>query len=111
MQVNYDRGIGYTEDDYTLFIDPETDRLALFNHAVNENPDIDRVTWTMDEYQEVSGLLVPARMTFYPGWNPDDPGEGASFTIEDVQFDTARPDDALYQAPADAVIDDGDDGH
>lgn len=63
------------------------------------------MTWTFDEWQEVEGLLVPAQMTFYAGWNPDDPGDGASFTIEDVKLEAKRPKADLYKAPEDAVID------
>ncbi len=50
-------------------------------------------------------------MTFYMGWNPDDPGDGASCTIEDVAFSTKTPDPAIYQPPANAVIDDSPAGH
>ena len=77
VSVGYKKGIGHTdEDEYKLFIDPDTNQLALFHHSVSENPDIDRVTWTIDELQKVNGLLVPAKMTFYPGWNPENPGDG-----------------------------------
>ncbi len=106
VNVGYERGIGHSdEDDYAVFIDPDTSRIALIHHSVTENPDIDRVTWTFDEWQEVEGLFVPAQMTFYAGWNPDDPGDGASFTIEDVKLEAKRPKADLYKAPEDAVID------
>ena len=106
VNVGYERGIGHTdEDDYVVFVDSDTNRIALIHHSVTENPDIDRVTWTFDEWQEVEGLLIPAQMTFYAGWNPDNPGDGASFTIEDVKLDMKRPKSSLYKAPADAVID------
>jgi hypothetical protein len=99
VQVGYDRGIGHSaEDDYTLFIDPDTNRLALINHSVTET-DVERVTWVFDEWQEVNGLVVPSRMTFHQGWNPENPGDGATFTITDVEFDTAAPDPAIYAAP------------
>ena len=74
-----------------VFIDPDTHRIALINHSVTENPDIDRVTWTFDEFQKVEGLLIPAKMTFYAGWNPDNPGDGASFTIEEVSSKRSDP--------------------
>ena len=58
----------------------------------------------------MSGLLVPARVTFYAGWNPDDPGEGATFTVEDAVLGTTPPDPAIYVPPADAVVGDGPSG-
>ena len=112
VNVGYERGVGHTdEDDYVVFIDPDTHRIALINHSVTENPDIDRVTWTFDEFQKVEGLLIPAKMTFYAGWNPDNPGDGASFTIEEVKLETKRPKASLYKAPANAVIDDSPEEH
>jgi hypothetical protein len=67
LNVSYGDGIGHTaEDEYQLFIDPESNQLALINHSVTETG-VERVTWTFDEWQEVNGLLVPAKMTFYPG--------------------------------------------
>jgi len=104
LHVSYDRGTGYTsKDDYNVFVDPRTDRVALINHSVTENPDIDRVTWVFDRWQRVDGLLVPSQMTFFAGWNPEDPGDGATFTVEDVVFSKIAPDAGLYTRPADAV--------
>jgi hypothetical protein len=106
-RVSYRRGTGYTsKDDYTLFVDPADDRLALIHHSVTENPDVDRVTWVFEEWQTVDGLVVPARMTFHPGWNPEDSGPGHSFTIEDVRFSLESPDPSLYAPPAGAEIED-----
>lgn len=104
VQVRFAEGIGHSnEDDYNLFIDPKTNRLALINHSVTEIG-IDRVTWTFDEWQWVDGLLVPARVTYYGGWNPDDPGDGSTYVIEDVAFDLNPPAADFYAPPANAVI-------
>jgi len=106
VQVGYRPGIGHSsEDDYTVFIDPATRRLALIHHSVTENPDVDRVTWTFDAWQRIDGLLVPSKMTFYPGWNRDEPGDGASFSIDDVILSATPPAPELYRPPAEAVID------
>ncbi len=105
VHVGYVSDTGHSsEDDYILFIDPETNRLALINHSVTEIG-LERVTWVFDEWQEVNGLVVPSRMTFYQGWNPENPGDGATFTITDVTFGTTAPDRALYAPPASAVLD------
>ena len=105
LEVRYQAGVGYSsEDDFVVFIDPKTDRLALIHHSVTESPDVERVTWVFDDWQRVSGLIIPARMTFYSGWNPDDPGKGASFTVENAQLSTQAPNPAIYNPPAGAVI-------
>lgn len=104
VQIGYESGVGHSdEDDFTLFVDPDTDRLAIINHSVTETG-IERVTWVFDEWQQVDGLLIPAKMTFHAGWNPDDPGEGASFTIEEAAFSNEPPNPSIYEPPADAVI-------
>lgn len=110
--VGYKRGTGYTSsDDYVLLIDPVTDRLALIHHSVTEVPDVDRVTWVFNEWQEVDGLLVPALLTFYPGWNPEDPGEGSVTVIRNVSFSDDSPDPSIYNPPDEAVIDDSPEIH
>lgn len=105
VQVRYETGVGHTsEDDYIVFIDPETNRLALIHHAVTESPDVERVTWVFDEWQQVNGLTIPARMTFYGGWNPENPGQGASFKIEKASLTQQAVDPAIYDPPNGAVI-------
>lgn len=104
VSVGYERGTGHSsEDDYTLFIDPETDRLALINHSVTEIG-VERVTWVFDAWQEIDGLLVPSRMTYHEGWNPESPGDGATFTIEDATLSRTPPDRTRYDEPEGATI-------
>lgn len=106
IKVGYKSGTGHTsKDDYHLLIHPESNKLALINHAVTELPDVERVTWVFNEWQNVNGLLVPSKLTFYPGWNPDDPGKGATYTVEDVKFSTVAPDKSIYDPPDSAVMD------
>ena len=67
--VRYATGIGHScEDDYAVIIDPGTNRPALIQHSVTASADVDRVTCPFDEWQRVSGLSVPARLTFYAAW-------------------------------------------
>ncbi|MEM9419511.1 MAG: hypothetical protein AAGA25_10750 [Planctomycetota bacterium] len=103
--VGYEQGIGSTaEDDYVLLVDPDTDRLYAIHHSVTETG-VERVTWVFNEWQEQDGLLAPAQLTFYVGWNPSDPGEGAVTQVSELDFRTQRPDAAIYRVPADATID------
>jgi len=105
LNVGFNKGTGFTsKDSYAVFIDPETDLLALIHHSVSELG-VDRVTWVFDEWQEVDGILVPAKFTYYPGWNPDDPGEGAVTLIRNVEFSRTSPAPSIYNPPANAQID------
>ncbi|MBB6429546.1 hypothetical protein [Algisphaera agarilytica] len=103
--VGYEQGIGSTaEDDYVLLIDPESDRLFAIHHSVTETG-VERVTWVFNDWQEQDGLFAPARLTFYAGWNPDDPGQGAVTEVSELDFRTQRPNANIYRVPADATID------
>lgn len=98
--VGFKSDTGHTsEDEYVLLVDPETNRLALIHHSVTENPDIDRVTWIFDEWKKSSGLLMPARMTFLPGWNPQNHESGNSFVIENLSFSQNSPDPKQFIKP------------
>ncbi|WP_428389425.1 DUF6503 family protein [Mucisphaera sp.] len=104
IHIGYEDGVGHSaEDDYQLYIDPETDLVAVLNHSVTETG-VERVTWVYESYTEVDGLLLPAKLTFYPGWNPSDPGEGASYEISGIDLGTELPDANLYEAPSGAEI-------
>lgn len=112
VSIGYKKGTGYTsKDDYVLLIDPDTDRLALIHHSVTENADVERVTWVFDEWQEVEGLLVPAVLTFYPGWNPDESGEGFVTVVKNVSFSDDSPDPSIYNPPNGAVLDNSPEVH
>lgn len=105
ITVGYNKGTGHTsKDDFHLLLDPESNKLALINHSVTEIQ-VERVTWVFNEWQDVNGLLIPSKLTFYSGWNPDDPGKGATYTIEDVKLNSVAPEKSIYEPPANAVID------
>ena len=75
VNVSYNDGTGYSSDDeFVVYIDSDTHKLAFVNNSVSEIEAVERVTWVYDEWQEVDGLLVPAKISFYPGWKPGQPG-------------------------------------
>ena len=105
LRASYVDGVGHSDrDDYLLYIDPETHRLALIDHSVTETG-VERVTWTFDHWQEKGGLLVPAQMTFFVGAPADQaPEDGATFTIEDFQLSREPVDLGLYEPPVGATL-------
>jgi len=108
VSANYGAKVGFTsKDDYILYINPDTHVLKLINHSVTEPSNkAERVAWVFNEWQRVSNLLIPKRMTFYGGWKDGKPLEpGKSCTIENATFRTIAPDPKIYARPANAVID------
>lgn len=105
VTLYYQDGVGDVNDEYVLLVDRKTRQLAVINHTV-KGAGIERVTWEFNDWQKVEGLLVPQKLTFYPGWNPENPGEGKSATVSNVKVGKAAPDAALFAQPADAVASD-----
>lgn len=105
LEISYKAGTGYTsKDKYEVFIDKNTNQLALLNNTVAENPDVDIVTWVFNEWQTASGLAVPTKLTFIPGWKPENPDDGAEILVKDISFSTQATDPGIYNPPADAVV-------
>ena len=101
-RVTFANEVGHTaEDSYQLFVDPDTDRLHMIHHSVTELDRSLRVVWVFDEYQEVDGLLIARKLTYYPAWNDGDlEGDGAVTIIRDLDFSTDAPDPSLYAVPS-----------
>lgn len=108
LRASYVTGVGHSDrDDYLLYIDPKTHRLALIDHSVTETG-VERVTWIFDEWQRENGLLVPQTLTFYPGAPADQaPEDGAITTISEVKLGTKALDPSIYNPPKGAVITSG----
>lgn len=109
LTVTFGEGVGHSDDDnYVVFIEPETNRVALIHHNVTELYDeATRVTWVYNGYTEVNGLQIPSKLTFYQGWNENpDPATGATYTVENIELKKDRPDNSIYQAPETASIND-----
>jgi len=105
LNVGYRDGVGASaEDAYQLLIDPDTQRLVAVNHSVTEIG-IERVTWGFPAWQQVAGLIVPARLEFAKGWDPDATNDGAFTEVTDVSFDTNAPDPSLYRPQVGSTID------
>lgn len=115
VKITYDKGVGDTPDDnYVAYIDKETNRLKLVNYIVTYPPfmqgksidELERHAVAYDEWQEVDGLVVPKKISFYV-WSDEKLGEGpAGFMIfENVSFKDGSPDSALFSKPEGAEVD------
>ncbi|MEM7230457.1 MAG: hypothetical protein AAF432_16785 [Planctomycetota bacterium] len=111
-------GVSYADgdtadDDYVLFIDQQTRRLKLIHFTVTyaairgDTPvnEVPRKALVFDNWQDVDGLLLPQKATFY-GWADETlQGDGNSFTVTNaVGFET-RPNASIFDRPSDADID------
>lgn len=115
VKVTFDQGIGDTPDDnYVAYVDKDTNQLKLVHYIVTYPPlmqgkskeELERHAVVYDDWQEVGGLAVAKKMTFYE-WSDDNLGDTAigSMTVENVSFKKESPDPAIFQKPAGAVVD------
>jgi hypothetical protein len=115
VKVTYDKGIGDTPDDnYVAYIDKDTNQLKLSHYIVTYPPlmqgksidELERHAVVYDEWQEVEGLRVPKKISFYV-WSDNTLGDSAlgSIRFENVSFKKESPDPAIFQKPEGAVVD------
>lgn len=67
VRVGYEPGIGDANDTYTLYVDPETDRLRAIRYTVTYGgrPARGETLFYYDDYVTVDGLTVPTRFRGY----------------------------------------------
>jgi len=117
IAVSYRHGAGDTfEDDYVLYLDPTTHRLALIDFSVTYGPmrgdtaiaDLPRRSLEFVAWQEVQGLWVPQTLHYAPWQRTAEGGQraedGVQYTLSNVRFDAERPDAALFIAPEGAGV-------
>jgi len=109
VRFTYDAGVGESPDDvYVGYFETDSGQLRMLRYSVTFG-DIDRAepnsVLVFTEWQEVDGLVVPESGTFH-GWADGAPGEQvAEITYDDVDFETERPDDAMFAMPEGAEMD------
>lgn len=105
LNVGFGRGTGHHSepDEFAIYIDPQTKRVAMANYSVKEFG-LARVTWEYREWQTADGIVTPARVALLPGFEEEPTAEAKEATVENVAFETARPDAAIYAPPEGAVV-------
>jgi len=104
VRISYEPGVGLSpKDEYVAFFDQETHRLKLI-HFVPTFIGGPRRALVFEKHQRVEGLLVPSKATFYQ-WTNDGTtrGEGATYEIRKVSFESQLLGDKTFSPPTDAV--------
>ncbi len=115
VKISYNPGIGDTPDDnYVAYLDKETNRLKILHYIVTYPPlmqgksieELERHAAVYQQWQEVNGLIVPQKIVFFE-WSDDKLGDKivGSMTFENVSFKKKSPDQASFQKPEGAEID------
>jgi hypothetical protein len=114
LKITYAKGTGDTPDDYYIaYIDPDSKQLKLAIYivtypAMRQGKPVSQLephVIVFDEWQSVSGLLVPKKAQFYKWTGSDLEGSVlGALEYSHVQFLNEAPDPAKFQKPPDAVI-------
>ena len=115
VKFSFDQGVGDSpDDDYVAYFDKDTNQLVLVHYIVTYPPlmegksieELERHAVLYEEWQEVGGLTVPKKVTFY-GWNDDKPDDsfGGGMVFENVTFKEAPPDASSFTKPEGAAVD------
>jgi len=115
VKFTYDKGVGDTsDDDYIAYFDKETNRLEVLSYIVTYPPlmqgkskeELERHAAVYEEWQEVGGLLVPKKLSFYE-WKDENLGEESHGTMvfENVSLMGKRPEPSTFTKPEGAEVD------
>ena len=115
VKATYDPGVGDTpDDDYVAYLDKDTNQIVVLHYIVTYPPlmqgksveELERHAVVYEEWQEVDGLIVPKKLSFYE-WSDDKLGERpvGSMTFENVSFKKETPDSSVFQKPKGAIVD------
>lgn len=68
--------------------------------------ELERHAAVYEEWQEVDGLIVPKKISFY-AWSDDKLGESpvGSMSFESVSFKKESPDSSILQKPEGVIVD------
>ncbi len=110
VMISFDEGVGGSStDNYVPHFDPESGQLAFMKYTAtyrDQEPSTDFNSIAYEEWQEVDGLIVPARATFY-AWNEESSTFGdkrGELIFSEVHFDEEEPDPSLFSMPVGAEV-------
>ncbi len=108
LGVSFGAGVGDTnDDDYILFVDPDTRRLAAINFSITHDAvrgdaaiaDAPRKVLVFNAWQDVDGLLLPETLTFHAVEGGEVASDGATYRITNVGLSTEAPDPSIFVDP------------
>ena len=115
VKVTFDSNIGDTpDDDYVVYMDQETNEIKIVHYIVTYPPlmqgksidELERHAAVYEEWQEVDGLKVPKKISFYQ-WTDDKLADTSAgyMLFENVSFKKEAPDSTIFEKPEGAQVD------
>ncbi|MCJ8163214.1 hypothetical protein MKJ04_00060 [Pontibacter sp. E15-1] len=109
--ISFGSGVGETpEDQYQLFIDPATNRMAWLLYTItyfDKKQSDEFKALKFEDYKENQGLLFPTKLTSYKYENGQIGDLRYGFTFDGLALKKEQPDQAQFEKPENAEVDSG----
>ncbi len=105
-KVSYNQGVGdSSNDEYILYYDPQTNKMAWLAYTVTFNDQKKSDDWhyiKYDKWQEVNGLLLPEKITFWNVENNKPHDEKMDVKFDKITVTETMLDNSVFTKPAEA---------
>ncbi len=106
LKVSYNKGVGDSpEDEYILYFDPTTNKMAWLAYTVTFNDQKKSDDWhyiKYDKWQEVNGLLLPEKMVWFNVEKGKPKGKMMDIKFDKVTATETMLDASVFSKPAEA---------
>jgi hypothetical protein len=103
LKIGYDNGVGYSpKDEYILFSEPSTNQMAWLGYTVTGTSNKKSDTWSFikyDQWQEVNGLLLPEKLTWYTVENNEPTEKRNELIFSKVTMTETQLVDSVFAKP------------
>ena len=106
LKVSYNKGVGDSpEDEYILYFDPETNKMAWLAYTVTFKDQKKSDDWhyiKYDRWQDVNGLLLPEKLVWYNVENGKPKGKKMDVKFDKITATETMLDASVFAKPAEA---------
>jgi len=107
-KISFNDGIGDSpKDEYILYSDPETNQMAWLAYTVTymdgqKSDDFHYIKY--DTWQDVNGLQLPKKITWYNMENGKPKGERNDMRFKDISMTETILEPSVFEKPDNAVV-------
>ena len=106
LKVSYNKGVGDSpEDEYILYFEPDTNKMVWLAYTVTFKDQKKSDDWhyiKYDKWQDVNGLLLPEKLTWWNVENGKPKGEKMDIKFDKVTATETMLDAEVFAKPAEA---------
>lgn len=106
FKISYNDGVGdSSEDEYILYFDPETNKMSWLAYTVTFKDQKKSDDWHFvkyDKWEDVNGLLLPEKFTFWTVENGKPKAKKADYKFDKITATETMLDASVFAKPAEA---------